>query len=70
VLSLAIATPALGVLWATLVMLAAQLVAAFGVDWAVEHEAPTPGVIAGAALILVAAALVGRRPATRLSGRP
>ena len=70
VLSLAIATPTLGVLWATLVMLAAQLVAAFGVDWAVEHEAPTPGVIAGAALILVAAALVGRRPATRLSGRP
>jgi bacterial/archaeal transporter family-2 protein len=62
VLSLAIATPALGVLWATLVMLAAQLVTAFAVDWVVEHEAPTPGVIAGAFLIVVAAALVGRRP--------
>lgn len=60
VLSLAIATPALGVLGATLVMLAAQLVTAFGVDWVVEHEPPTPGVIAGAFLIVVAAALVGR----------
>jgi len=38
-------------------------------SWAVEHQAPTPGVIAGAALIVAAAALVGRRPATRLSGR-
>jgi bacterial/archaeal transporter family-2 protein len=62
VLSLAIATPALGVLWATLVMLAAQLVTAFAVDWVVEHEAPTSGVIAGAFLIVVAAALVGRAP--------
>lgn len=69
VLSLAIATRALGVLWATLMMLAAQLVAAFGVDWAVEHEAPTPGVIAGATLIVAAAALVRRQPATRPSGR-
>jgi transporter family-2 protein len=60
VLSLAIATPALGVLWATLVMLAAQLITAFGVDWVVEHEAPTPGVLAGAFFIVVAAALVGR----------
>jgi transporter family-2 protein len=60
VLSLAFATPALGVLWATLVMLAAQLIAAFAVDWVVEHDAPTPGVLAGAVLIVVAAALVGR----------
>lgn len=60
VLSLAIATPALGVLWATLTMLAAQLLAAFAVDWVVEHEAPTPGVIAGAFLIVIAAALVAR----------
>jgi bacterial/archaeal transporter family-2 protein len=60
VLSLAIATPVLGVLWATLVMLAAQLVTAFAVDWVVEHEAPTLGVIAGAFLIVVAAGLVGR----------
>jgi bacterial/archaeal transporter family-2 protein len=64
VLSLAIATPALGVLWATLVMLAAQLITAFAVDWVVDHDAPTPGVIAGAVLIVVAAALVGR-PARR-----
>ncbi|MGH8984076.1 MAG: DMT family transporter [Acidimicrobiia bacterium] len=63
VLSLAIATPALGVLRATLAMLAAQLVIAFAVDWVVEHEGPTPGVIAGAALIVVAVTLVGRRPA-------
>jgi bacterial/archaeal transporter family-2 protein len=60
VLSLAISTRALGVLWATLTMLAAQLVAAFAVDWVVEHEAPTPGVIVGAFLIVLAAALVGR----------
>ncbi|MGQ0805358.1 MAG: DMT family transporter [Actinomycetota bacterium] len=70
VLSLAIATAALGVLRATLVLLAAQLVTAFAVDWVVEHEAPTPWVIAGAVLIVAGAALVGRRPATRLSGRP
>jgi transporter family-2 protein len=62
VLSLAIATPVLGVLWATLVMLAAQLVAGFVVDWVVEDEAPTPGTIAGGCLIVVAAWLVGRRP--------
>ena len=67
VLSLAIATRALGVLWSTLVMLAAQLVAAFVVDWVVEHEAPTPGVIAGAVLIVVAAALVGRQRAVARS---
>jgi len=60
VLSLAIATQVLGVLWATLTMLAAQLVAAFAVDWAVEHEAPTAGVITGAFLIVLAAALIGR----------
>ena len=62
VLSLAIATAALGVLRATLLLLAAQLITAFAVDWVVEHEAPTPGVIAGAVLIVVAAGLVGRRP--------
>ncbi len=62
VLSLAIATRALGVLWATLAMLAAQLTCAFAVDWVVDHEAPTPGVLAGALLITVAAGLVGRVP--------
>jgi bacterial/archaeal transporter family-2 protein len=61
VLSLAFVTPVLGVLWATLVMLAAQLIAAFAVDWVVDDETPTAGVIAGAVLIVVAAALVGRR---------
>jgi drug/metabolite transporter (DMT)-like permease len=54
-------------LWATLVMLAAQLITAFAVDWVVDHDAPTPGVIAGAFLIVVAAALVGR-PARRPTG--
>ena len=60
VFSLAFATPPLGVLWGTVAMLAAQLVAAFVVDWVVEHEAPTVGVIAGALLIVVAVVLVGR----------
>lgn len=63
VLSLAISSAALGVLRATLAMLAAQLVTAFVVDWAVQHEAPTPGVIVGAVLIVVAVILVGRKPA-------
>ena len=60
VLSLAIASSALGVLRATLAMLAAQLVAAFLVDWAVEGDAPTVGSLAGATLIVGAVALVGR----------
>ena len=60
VLSLAVATAALGVLRATLAMLAAQLITAMGVDWLVEHERPTPGVITGACLIVVAVGLVGR----------
>jgi bacterial/archaeal transporter family-2 protein len=60
VASLAIATLALGVLRATLAMLASQLVSAFAVDWIVEDRSPTAGVIAGAALIVAAAALVGR----------
>ena len=60
VLSLAIASAALGVFRATVAMLAAQLTAAFVVDWVVEHRAPTPGVLAGALLIVGAVALVGR----------
>ena len=60
VLSLAIATAALGVLRTTLAMLAAQLVVAFAVDWLIEHEAPTPGVLAGAALIVAAVWRIGR----------
>lgn len=60
VLSLAIASNAVGVLRATLSMLAAQLVTAFVVDWAVQGESPTPGVLAGAALIVVAVVLIGR----------
>lgn len=62
VLSLAIASASLGVLRATLAMLAAQLVTAFAVDWAVQDVAPTPGVIGGAALVVVAVVLVGRAP--------
>jgi bacterial/archaeal transporter family-2 protein len=60
VLSLAIASAALGVLRATLSMLAAQLTAAFVVDAVLDGEAPTPGVLAGSALIVVAVVLVGR----------
>jgi transporter family-2 protein len=60
VLSLAIATAALGVLRVTLVMLAAQMIAAFFVDWTIEHQPPTAGVVAGALLIVAAGALVGR----------
>jgi transporter family-2 protein len=67
VLSLAIATRALGVLRATLAMLAAQLVTAFVVDWIVLRTAPSPGVVAGAALIVAAIGLVGRGSA---AGRP
>ena len=61
VLSLAIASADLGVLRATLAMLASQLVTALLVDWAVQHDAPTPGVITGAALIVVAVAVVARQ---------
>lgn len=60
VLSLAIASGAIGVLRATLAMLAAQLVAAFLVDWVVESEPPTPGVLAGGVLIVLAVVLIGR----------
>jgi drug/metabolite transporter (DMT)-like permease len=61
VLSLAIATAALGVLRATLTMLAAQMTAAFVVDWVVLRKPPTAGVVVGAALIVAAVALIGRR---------
>lgn len=60
VLSLAIASGALGVLRATLAMLAAQLTTAFVVDWIVQDERPTPGVVAGAGLIVVAVVAIGR----------
>lgn len=61
VLSLAIATAALGVLRTTILMLAAQLVTAFVVDWIVYEDPPTIGAVAGAALVVVAVLLV-RRP--------
>ena len=64
VLSLAIASAALGVLRATLAMLAAQLVAAFVVDGVIQGQAPTPGTLAGAVLIVVAVVLVGRSRST------
>lgn len=60
VVSLAITSAALGVLRATLAMLAAQLTAAFVVDWVVEDETPTVGVITGAALIVVAVVVIAR----------
>lgn len=59
VLSLAVASAAVGVLRTTLAMLAAQLTAAVGVDWVVRHEAPTLGVVAGAVLIVIAVLRAG-----------
>jgi transporter family-2 protein len=64
VLSLAIASASLGVLRTTLAMLAAQLVTAFVVDWAHQDVTPTPGVIIGAALVVVAVFLVARSPSS------
>lgn len=52
VLALAIASGAVGVLRATLAMLAAQLVGAFVVDRLVDQEWPTAGSLAGAALVV------------------
>lgn len=70
VLSLAIASAALGVLRATLAMLAAQLITALVVDRAVGHDAPTPGVLTGAALIVVAVGVVARTPSGVSVGPP
>lgn len=61
VLSLAIATAALGVLRSTVLMLAAQLLAAFVVDWIVHDDGPRAGTLVGAALVVVAVVLI-RRP--------
>jgi transporter family-2 protein len=69
VFSLAVATAALGVLRATVTMLAAQLIGAFLVDWAVEGGPPTAGVVAGGILIVAAVALVGRRGGRRRTAR-
>jgi bacterial/archaeal transporter family-2 protein len=60
VISLAIATSVLGVLRTTLAMLAAQMTAAFVVDWLVLRTPPLPGAVAGALLIVGAVGLVGR----------
>ena len=71
VLSLAAATAAVGVLRTTVAMLAAQLIAAFAVDWLVRDDPPTAGVIAGALLIVVAVLVVNRRPSySRISTTP
>jgi transporter family-2 protein len=64
VLALAVTTAALGVLRATLAMLATQLTTAFIIDWAVQHDPPRAGAVAGAGLIVVAVGLVGRRAPT------
>jgi bacterial/archaeal transporter family-2 protein len=63
VLSLAIASSALGVLQATIAMLSVQLISGFVVDAVIAGDAPTPGVVMGGVLIVGAVALVGRRPA-------
>lgn len=62
VLALAVGAAALGVVRMTLTMLAAQLVAACGVDWIADKDAPTPGVVAGSALVLAAVRLSRSRP--------
>ena len=64
VLSLAVSTRALGVLQATIAMLAIQLIAGFVVDAVISGDPPTPGVVAGGVLILGSVALVGRRSTT------
>lgn len=60
VLALAAATSAIGVLRTTIAMLAAQLVAAFLVDWVAHDDAPRVGAIAAAVLIVLAVSLVNR----------
>jgi transporter family-2 protein len=64
VLALAVASAAVGVLRATLAMLAAQLSSAFLVDWIVQGDAPRYGAVIGAAMIVVSVVLVGRSRAT------
>ena len=68
VLAVAVATAALGVLRATLAMLASQMIGAFVVDWVIGDAAPTAGVVAGAVLIVVAVGLVGRQQRAALVG--
>jgi uncharacterized membrane protein YdcZ (DUF606 family) len=70
VFSLALSTAALGVLRATLAMLSAQLTGAFLVDWVVDGQAPSPGAIAGAVLIVAAVVLVGRSSPTMAPHTP
>jgi bacterial/archaeal transporter family-2 protein len=65
VLVIAAATARIGVLSVTLAMLAAQLVGAVAIDWAVADITPTAGVLAGSALVVVSVSLVGRRPRLR-----
>jgi transporter family-2 protein len=60
VLSLALASAALGVFRATIAMLATQLTTAFVIDWIVKHDAPTAGAVVGAGLIVVAVVRVER----------
>jgi SAM-dependent methyltransferase/uncharacterized membrane protein YdcZ (DUF606 family) len=60
VLSLAVATAALGVLRTMLALLAAQLITGFAVDWVVEGKAPTVGAVMGGVLIVTSVALVMR----------
>ena len=68
VLSLATASAAIGVLRATVAMLAAQLISAFAVDWVVRDEPPTAGVIT-AAFVIVLAVLLVNHGAVRVAAR-
>jgi transporter family-2 protein len=68
VLSLATASAVIGVLRATVAMLAAQLISAFAVDWVVRDEPPTAGVIT-AAVVIVLAVLLVNHGAVRVAAR-
>jgi transporter family-2 protein len=68
VLSLAAASASIGVLRATVAMLAAQLLAAFAIDWVVRGDPPTVGAMA-AAVVIVLAVLVVNRGTMRVTAR-
>jgi transporter family-2 protein len=65
VVSLAVASAAIGVLRTTLAMLAAQMTGALVLDWIVEDEPPTARVLTGVVLIVLAVTW-----ATRERGSP
>lgn len=69
VLSLAVSTASLGVLRATLAVVAAQLIAAFAVDGVVDGTSPRAGAIAGALVLVGAVALLQSQARASTIGR-